>query len=172
MSEINEQELIAKSLRYAELMTDVNRELRFGRFNGVPDDLARKNYHFVRLGRKDDPRAGRKAQDLCERGYTLAPPGVRAVGFESEGDAGLIVCAPPEVYHNLNFVKQANLSRKRDRMRLNDMNQIEAQLRQSLGGKTDVNVTSVLGQGTYGDMSKDLAVASAQVTSAGNQRKR
>lgn len=168
MSEVDEQ--VKESLRYLEAVATVRNSAANGRFGGVPDDLAKRNYHFVHVGHKGDVRAQRKAQYLCERGYRVAPSSVYAMGFE--GVDSLIVGAPEEVYHNLKAARQVATRQMRERMRHNDMSEIERTLRESLPKGTDISVSSVLGSGTYADMGKDLASASAQVASAGNQRKR
>lgn len=149
---------VQRHLRWAENVQLVRQQVAHGRFGGVPDWLARLNYHFVRVGLKGDARAERRAIELCEKGYQLAPPGVYAIGFESDGERGLIICAPPEVYRNLHEDKMARGRIRRQRMKGATVQEIEARLRAQLPG-VDLAFAAKIGNGGEGAFRQDVAAA-------------
>jgi len=108
--------------------------MSIGTWIDLPFGLER--WHFIRCGRKSDPRAVAMFRRLTRSGYVPAPPQVRLIGFEGEGSEGLYTCCPPEVREKMQDAKR----RLRKSSQRNVSQTFEGMLGKSLGGVRGVEV--------------------------------
>lgn len=158
-----EAESTRRNLVYLETVELVRDQLQTGRFANVPDALARRNFHFVRVGMKGVPRAELKAKILREKGYVDAPRGVRAIGkgFENDGESAIILCASQAAHQRLLADKAARTRTRIDRLHSSRQKEIEDKLRKSLPKGTDVHVALKIGAGSGGLGHVDQEIAAA-----------
>jgi len=78
--------------------------LSIGTWINLP--LGMESWYYIRCGRKQDPRAIAMLRRLQRSGYVQAPPQVRLIGFEAEGESGLYVCTPPEMREKVQAAKR------------------------------------------------------------------
>lgn len=159
--ELLEQAARKRSSDWQETRDFIRVQIATGRFSGVPDEYARRNWVFVRVGLKGDPKTADKAEALHQKGYSLAPASVRAVGFEKYGDKTLIMCAPPDVARNSLADKQERAAVRRERLRRSTVAEIEAKLRDGLprGASGNVAFTPVIGHGNVASFESDMRAA-------------
>jgi len=77
--------------------------MSIGTYRNVPRGA--ENWHFIRCGRRGDPRAEAMKGKLMRMGFRPAPPQLRCLGFEKEGADGLYVCCPPETHAKIRAAK-------------------------------------------------------------------
>lgn len=158
-----EEAAIKRNLEYQEVVQLVREQATTGTFTGVPDEYAKRNWHFIVVGEKNDPRTTRRAEKLYAKGYSVAPPTVRAMGKGAEGmgDKLLIMGAPAEAYQNLLADKAMRVRTRIDRLHGRRQKEIEQKLRDSLPKGTDVHVALKIGSGNRGMAEVDREVAAA-----------
>lgn len=131
--------------RAIEVYDMVERDLHQAQFRYVPQPMKDANYHFTCMGQKGVKEAEEKAQFLRNLGYLDAPPFVRCVGREKEGDQSLILCARPEVWARLRNEKIGRAQDRHERLSGQNVKSIEARLRDGLTGKSDLTFTTTMG---------------------------
>ena len=147
-----EAESTRRNLIFQETVSLVRDQVQTGRFSGVPAALAERNFHFVRVGLKGDPRAELKAQILREKGYVPAPKGVRAIGkgYEADGERAIIYCASAQAHMNLLRDKAVRTRARINRLHGKAQAEIEDKLRSSIGPGAKVHVALKIGSSTGG----------------------
>ena len=90
-----EAQAVMKMQAWIEEVDSAER-MQVGTWYDIPD--AFKEWRFIRCGLKNSDRARALRSQLMRMGYQDAPKGVRCVGFESDGDGGLYVCVPEQVW--------------------------------------------------------------------------
>lgn len=158
-----EAESTRKNLEYQEVVTLVRDQVQTGRFSGVPSELAERNFHFVRVGLRGDTRSEAKAKILRDKGYVMAPKGVRAIGkgYETDGDRALIMCASAQAHANLLRDKAARTRARINRLHGQRQREIEDKLRASMPKGTDVHLSLKIGASTGGPGVLDGEIAAA-----------
>lgn len=93
------EELRAESARrafdYLNKAEEIDKR-RAGQFCYVPDDY--RDWEFVRCGHRSSDYARALYHDLCRKGAYPAPPQVRMVGAQEDGEDTLIVMFSPEAW--------------------------------------------------------------------------
>ena len=120
-----------------------------------PDERM-KNWHFIRCGMRGRDSSLALAGKLKGFGYVEAPRGVMCVGFESDGDNMLVMCAPPETRANMRHFK--NIEKMRIGANLKDsFGDVQA----AVGRHGDVKVAGSSGRGSEGDLREAMRGASS-----------
>ena len=118
-------------------MMDTTERMSVGTFYDIPREYM--EWHFLRCGIRNEPRAEALAALMRDMGYQPAPRGVKMVGFESDGEGGLYLCIPMQVWKLLEDRKQR--AKKRLCQNVDAMIQGHAaQLRGMLGSDSEVTV--------------------------------
>lgn len=112
-----------------------------------------EHWHFVRCGLQNSDRAQALAASLKRMGYQPAPKGVRCVGFEEDGEYGLYLCVPEEVW-NMIRARKYNARKSLD-------DQIKTQMTAQLGGLnfgpgSSIEVVGKTTSGSAGDIADTL----------------
>lgn len=125
-----------KMAKWLEVMDQTER-MSVGTFYNIPKDFM--DWHFMRCGIRNQPRAEALAATMREMGYQTAPKGVRMAGFESDGEGGLYLCIPVQIFYALQERKEK--MRKRHGQNIDSMVQGHAaQLRGMMGSGSEVSV--------------------------------
>lgn len=130
---------------------DSAERMQVGTWYEIPDGF--KDWRFIRCGLRDSDRARALAGQLKRMGYQDAPRGVRCSGFENDGDGGLYVCVPEEVW---NVIKD-----RKERARRSVADTITRQMNADLGGGrlgpgSEITVTGKTHTGTERDILEHL----------------
>ena len=75
---------------------DSAERMQVGTWYEIPDGF--KDWRFIRCGMRNSDRARALAGQLKRMGYQDAPKGVRCAGYENDGDGGLYLCVPEDVW--------------------------------------------------------------------------
>jgi hypothetical protein len=118
-------------------MMDSTERMSVGTFYNIPTEFM--EWHFVRCGIRNQPRAEALAATLREMGYQPAPKGVMMSGFESDNEGGLYLCIPVQIYKALQARKKE--IKRRTARSVDDMIQGHAsQIRNMMGSGSSMEV--------------------------------
>tara|TARA_R100000995_G_scaffold82303_1_gene56027 strand:- start:1042 stop:1548 length:507 start_codon:yes stop_codon:yes gene_type:complete len=145
-----EAQAVLKMQSWIEEVDSAER-MQVGTWYDIPD--AYKQWRFIRCGLRNSDRAMALRASLMRMGYQDAPKGVRCCGFESDGDHGLYVCVPEQVWM---VIKD-----RKERARRSMHDTISSQMSADLGGGilgpgSSIQVTGQTHTGTARDIVEHL----------------
>ena len=118
-----EAQAVLKMQNWIEEVDSAER-MQVGTWYEIPSEY--KTWRFIRCGLKNNDRARALASSLKRMGYSDAPRAVRCSGFESDGDGGLYVCVPEQVW--------LTIKDRKDRARQSMSDSIQRQMTADIGG--------------------------------------
>ena len=126
---------------------DSAERMQIGTWYDIPAGY--EQWRFIRCGLRSSDRALALRSQLMRMGYQDAPKGIRCSGFEEDGEHGLYVCVPEQVW--------MAIKDRKERARRNVGDVISSQLNAALGGGhlapgSTISVTGGTKQGSARDI--------------------
>lgn len=156
---LEEQEVqaLARAEKFLSTYELVEKSSNLGRWVGMPAEYVERGYHWVRAGLRGNPRDEALARDLINKGYILAPAGVRPIGFESDGTRGIYLGGSPRVGKMMLALRARAAAFRRAQLERKLLSNAKDQLREIVGKHGDVDVSISVGTGNQDKFTNELA---------------